>query len=369
MPACRLNGGPARQRPPRTRAADPPQHRGADPACGGRRQGRLVAREYGTIINIAVGPRLRAGGLRRRVQRIEGLSGQSQPVARDTRRRTAAFTSRRCCPAQPAPRSGRVRARMSTASRRMVVMEVDDLVDAALVGLDRGEDGHDPAARRRGRSTPPTTTRVLAMAPNLSRRDVAGSLSQGRRCVTAKSIRSARKIDDAAQADAFGVVSSPCDGHKARARTRPETTRHDDQRHSASPARAGTRPARRPARPARPSSRRSGNAELHASATGSPTVSPRRWDRGASSSSSRCLLAVWIVLNVTAYVKQWDPYPFILLNLALSFQAALRGALHHDEPEPAGGDRSCRRKMRLSGQRPRPNSRIEASAPEDRPAA
>ena len=34
------------------------------------------------------------------------------------------------------------------------------------------------------------------------------------------------------------------------------------------------------------------------------------------------LLAVWIVLNVTAYVKQWDPYPFILLNLALSFQAA-----------------------------------------------
>ena len=30
----------------------------------------------------------------------------------------------------------------------------------------------------------------------------------------------------------------------------------------------------------------------------------------------------WIALNVTAYVKQWDPYPFILLNLALSFQAA-----------------------------------------------
>jgi uncharacterized membrane protein len=34
------------------------------------------------------------------------------------------------------------------------------------------------------------------------------------------------------------------------------------------------------------------------------------------------LLMVWIVLNVTAYVEQWDPYPFILLNLALSFQAA-----------------------------------------------
>lgn len=34
------------------------------------------------------------------------------------------------------------------------------------------------------------------------------------------------------------------------------------------------------------------------------------------------ILAVWIGLNVTAYVHKWDPYPFILLNLALSFQAA-----------------------------------------------
>ena len=35
-----------------------------------------------------------------------------------------------------------------------------------------------------------------------------------------------------------------------------------------------------------------------------------------------CLLAVWIVLNVTPWIVHWDPYPFILLNLALSFQAA-----------------------------------------------
>ena len=34
------------------------------------------------------------------------------------------------------------------------------------------------------------------------------------------------------------------------------------------------------------------------------------------------ILAVWIVLNVTAVVRRWDPYPFILLILALSFQAA-----------------------------------------------
>ena len=34
------------------------------------------------------------------------------------------------------------------------------------------------------------------------------------------------------------------------------------------------------------------------------------------------LLLLWVALNVTAYVQRWDPYPFILLNLALSFQAA-----------------------------------------------
>jgi uncharacterized membrane protein len=35
------------------------------------------------------------------------------------------------------------------------------------------------------------------------------------------------------------------------------------------------------------------------------------------------LLAAWIALNVSELIwKAWDPYPFILLNLALSFQAA-----------------------------------------------
>jgi len=34
------------------------------------------------------------------------------------------------------------------------------------------------------------------------------------------------------------------------------------------------------------------------------------------------ILAIWIVLNVIAWMRHWDPYPFILLNLALSFQAA-----------------------------------------------
>ena len=34
------------------------------------------------------------------------------------------------------------------------------------------------------------------------------------------------------------------------------------------------------------------------------------------------ILAIWVALNLTAYINHWDPYPFILLNLALSFQAA-----------------------------------------------
>jgi uncharacterized membrane protein len=39
------------------------------------------------------------------------------------------------------------------------------------------------------------------------------------------------------------------------------------------------------------------------------------------------LLCVWIVLNVFAWINHWDPYPFILMNLALSFQAAYAGPI------------------------------------------
>ncbi len=34
------------------------------------------------------------------------------------------------------------------------------------------------------------------------------------------------------------------------------------------------------------------------------------------------ILASWIILNTIAWIYKWDPYPYILLNLALSFQAA-----------------------------------------------
>ena len=59
------------------------------------------------------------------------------------------------------------------------------------------------------------------------------------------------------------------------------------------------------------------------------TVGQRVADRVASTMGSwtfiviqSVLLFFWVALNITAYVQRWDPYPFILLNLALSFQAA-----------------------------------------------
>ncbi len=34
------------------------------------------------------------------------------------------------------------------------------------------------------------------------------------------------------------------------------------------------------------------------------------------------VVALWVILNVTAWIRRWDPYPFILLNLMFSVQAA-----------------------------------------------
>ena len=39
------------------------------------------------------------------------------------------------------------------------------------------------------------------------------------------------------------------------------------------------------------------------------------------------LVLAWIVLNSIGLVKHWDPYPFILLNLAFSTQAAYAAPL------------------------------------------
>ena len=39
------------------------------------------------------------------------------------------------------------------------------------------------------------------------------------------------------------------------------------------------------------------------------------------------LVAIWIILNAAAVSLRWDPYPFILLNLAFSTQAAYAAPL------------------------------------------
>ncbi|MBM3817259.1 MAG: DUF1003 domain-containing protein, partial [Actinobacteria bacterium] len=39
------------------------------------------------------------------------------------------------------------------------------------------------------------------------------------------------------------------------------------------------------------------------------------------------LVIVWITINVMSITLQWDPYPFILLNLMFSVQAAYAAPL------------------------------------------
>jgi uncharacterized membrane protein len=38
-------------------------------------------------------------------------------------------------------------------------------------------------------------------------------------------------------------------------------------------------------------------------------------------------ISIWIYLNITAYVRHWDPWPFIILNLCLSCLAALQAPI------------------------------------------
>lgn len=64
-------------------------------------------------------------------------------------------------------------------------------------------------------------------------------------------------------------------------------------------------------------------------AGGPATVGERTADRVAAVVGSwkfilgqSVLLSLWIAVNSLAWVRGWDPYPFILLNLVLSFQAA-----------------------------------------------
>lgn len=39
------------------------------------------------------------------------------------------------------------------------------------------------------------------------------------------------------------------------------------------------------------------------------------------------LIVIWVTLNVVGFINHWDPYPFILLNLAFTIQAAYTGPI------------------------------------------
>jgi uncharacterized membrane protein len=39
------------------------------------------------------------------------------------------------------------------------------------------------------------------------------------------------------------------------------------------------------------------------------------------------LVAIWVIMNATAYIRAWDPYPFIFMNLIFSLQAAYTASL------------------------------------------
>jgi uncharacterized membrane protein len=39
------------------------------------------------------------------------------------------------------------------------------------------------------------------------------------------------------------------------------------------------------------------------------------------------LILIWVILNVIGFINHWDPYPFILLNLCFSLQAAYTGPI------------------------------------------
>lgn len=39
------------------------------------------------------------------------------------------------------------------------------------------------------------------------------------------------------------------------------------------------------------------------------------------------IIIIWIIVNLIAFIRHWDPYPFILLNLVFSTQAAYAAPL------------------------------------------
>lgn len=70
-------------------------------------------------------------------------------------------------------------------------------------------------------------------------------------------------------------------------------------------------------------------AKMEADSNSSRTLGERLADRIATVVGSwmfliiqSVMLIIWMTLNVMGWWNRWDPYPFVLLNLVLSFQAA-----------------------------------------------
>lgn len=73
-------------------------------------------------------------------------------------------------------------------------------------------------------------------------------------------------------------------------------------------------------------------ARIEAAATSRRSLGQRLADRFAAFIGSWIFIGAqitiftsWIALNVVAWCHHWDPYPFILLDVVLTFQAALAG--------------------------------------------
>jgi uncharacterized membrane protein len=66
---------------------------------------------------------------------------------------------------------------------------------------------------------------------------------------------------------------------------------------------------------------------LRAWARGAPALRAGAPSRRVRERFLRTGVVLWIVANSLAWTLQWDPYPFILLNLAFSTQAAYAAPL------------------------------------------
>jgi uncharacterized membrane protein len=78
------------------------------------------------------------------------------------------------------------------------------------------------------------------------------------------------------------------------------------------------------------------------------------------------LVILWIVLNSIALINHWDPYPFILLNLAFSTQAAYAAPLillaqtRQTERDKVHGELIDKRHTKLEEMATEQNERIVA---------